>query len=466
MRRTSVLVRSLTAIVGIATATASAFGVESESGTPSELSPGGKFSVGQQRQVVIRGLLDFDVVNRGRYLTGDANQSDHQGTGNIRAEFGTSVKLDEKVKVNITLAYEAEAGDNTADSQNPAVRSGFAVVDDAYVEFKEFFSFESLGVLVGRMPVSWNLREGHGAFLYDSAANHPRVTSWDGGRATWNAFEGLDLTPFAYSVPGASTLVGIGGDWKPAKSGDSRTFITGLITYERKVPMRSVDALASRDSTIVMIDGTPGDKLITYNGGFEFQYGDLDLFGEGALQRGNQGDGIDYLGYGGYAGFDWHAYPSQALVLGAQFDHMTGNDGAPSTTGQNRSFINNWEGVSDTLIVENEQYGELSRLLTGNNAYGLQAAKLKAGVAFDERNKVRLNLIYSYYRTAVETPTGGRSFGQEGDLTLAWQYTYNTTMKLFAGGFLPNGAYQAVAPNATPGRDLIYCLGFNLAVVF
>lgn len=465
MRRTSVLVTSLVAILGAATATRLA-AADTDGGLQSEAAPGPKFGVGQQRQVVIRGLLDFDVFNRGRYLTGDSNQSDHDGAGNIRAEFGTSVKLDEKVKVNITLAYEAPAGDNTADSRDPAVRSGFAVVDDAYAEFKEFLGFESVGVLVGRMPVSWNLREGHGAFLYDSAANHPRVTSWDGGRATWNATEGVDLTPFAYSVPGASTLAGIGGDWKPAKSGDSRTFITGLVSYERKVPMRTVDVAASKDSTIVMTDGAPGDKLITYNAGFEFQLGDVDLYGEGALQRGTQSDGIDYAGFGGYAGFDWHAYPAQALVFGAQLDHLSGNEDQPSASGQNRSFINNWEGISDTLIVEDEQYGELSRLLSGPNAYGLQAAKLKVGVAFDDRNKVRLNLIYAYYRTAQSTTTGGRSFGQEGDLNLAWQYTYNTTMKLFAGGFLPNGAYQAVAPSANPGTDLIYCLGFNLSVVF
>ncbi len=431
-----------------------------------EIGPGPKFGISQQRQVVIKGLLDFDVFNRGQYLTGNSDESDHQGTGNIRAEFGTSVKLDERVKVNITLAYEAEAGDNTADSTDPNMRSGFAVVDDAYVEFKEFLGFESVGVLVGRMPVSWNLRDNHGAFLYDSSADHPRVTSWDGGRATWNVIEGIDVTPFAYSVPGASTLLGIGGDWKPARSGDSRTFISGLITYERKVPMRTVDTTLSEDSTIVMQDGTPGDKLLTYSAGFEFQAGDVDLFAEGALQRGDQNGDVEYDGYGGYGGFDWHAYAPQALVVGAQVDYLSGNKSDPASSGKNHSLINNWEGVSDTLIVEHEQYGELSRLLSGPNAYGLEAAKIKVGVAFDDRNKVRLNAVYAYYRTAERTDTGGQSFGQEGDISLAWKYTYNTTIKMFGGAFLPNGAYEAVAPGPNPSNDMIYCLGVNLSVVF
>ena len=463
MRRTSVLVSSFAALIAAA---ASLQAVEAGAELPQEQLPGSKFSVGQQRQVVIRGLLDFDVLNRGRYLTGNASESDHYGAGNIRAEFGTSVKLDERVKVNLTFAYEAPSGDNTADSTNPNDRSGFAVVDDAYVEFKEFLGFESMGVLVGRMPVSWNLREGHGAFLYDSSANHPRVTSWDGGRATWNAVDTIDITPFGYSLPGSNTLAGVGVDWKPAKSGDSRTFITGLISYERKPPTREIDPLRSQNSTIVLRDGVSGNKLLTYGGGFDFQLGDIDFYGEVALQNGDYTDSISYGGYGGYAGFDWHLYPAQALVIGAQVEALSGNSGNPTTSGKYGAFVNNWEGVSDTLIVESEQYGELSKLLTGANALGLQDLKLKVGVAFDDRNKVRLNMIYGNYRTAKATPNDGRSFGQEGDLSLAWQYTYNTTIKLFGGGFLPGDAYKAVAPSVNAGTDLIYCMGINLSVVF
>jgi hypothetical protein len=460
MRSKLSLVATLATLV-----TATALAAEPNADATKEFAPGQQFGVTQQRQVVIKGLLDFDVVNRGQYLSGNSDVSDHYGTGNLRAEFGTAVKLDEKVKVNITLAYEAESGDNTADDKTGTKRSGFAVVDDAYVEFKEFLGFESFGMLVGRMPVAWNLRENHGAFLYDSSADHPRVTSWDGARASWNITDGIDLTPFAYNVPGASTLLGIGGDWKPARSGDSRTFITGLVTYERKVPMRTVDPL-SKDSTIQMVDGAPGDKLLTYSGGFESQFGDLDVFAEVALQRGDQTGDITYAGAGGYAGFDWHAYAPQALVFGAQIDHISGNDGPVTTGGSNSALITNWEGVSDTLIVEHEQYGELSRLLSGDNAYGLQDLKLKVGVAFDDRNKIRLNAIYAFYRTAESTVQGNQRFGQEVDLSLSWNYTYNTTIKFFGGGFIPGEAYEEVAPKQPAGRDLIYCMGVNLSVVF
>lgn len=460
MRLPFALVASLASL----TAWSAASAADTDS-APGEVSPGPRFGVTQQRQVVIKGLLDFDVLSRGQYLSGNRDTSDHYGAGNIRAEFGTGVKLDERVKVNITLAYEADAGDNTADSSDPTKRSGFAVVDDAFVEFKEFLGFESFGLIVGRMPVAWNLRDNHGAFLYDSSADHPRVTSWDGARATWNVTEGIDITPFAYSVPGASTLLGLGGDWKPASSGDSRTFITGLVTYERKVPMRFIDPTLQKDSTVVLSDGTPGDNLVTYSGGFDTQLGTVDLFAEGAVQRGSQNGDIDYGGWGGYAGLDWHAYAPQALVLGVQADHTSGNKGAV-TSGTNHSFINNWEGVSDTLIVENEQYGELSKLLSGANALGLEAFKLKAGVAFDDRNKVRLQAIYAYYRTSEDTSGGGSVFGQEGDLTLSWQYTYNTTIKLFGGVFLPGGAYREVAPLQPAGTDMIYATGLNLTVVF
>ncbi len=446
-----------------------AFAADSGSSLPSatEFAPGPRFGVGQQRVTVIRGLLDMDVINQGQYLSGNSDVSDHRGYGNIRAEFGTIVKPNEKVSVNITLAYEAEAGDNTADDPTGKNRSGFTVVDDAFAEFKDFLGFDSFGLRIGRMPVSWNLRREHGAFLYDSSANHPRVTSWDGGTANWNISEGLDLGVFAYAVPGASTLAGIAADWKPERAGDQRVFISGMLTLERKVPNRHVAAwndplYPSTEGKAQFIDGPAGDRLMTYYVGSEFRLGDFDLFAEGALQRGNQFDDIEYLGYGGNAGLDWHAYSPQALVFGGQVDLLSGEADDPAKTGKNHAFVNNWEGVSDTYIVEHEHYGELSRYLAGD----LQALKLKAGLAFDDRNRIRLNAIYGYYRTDQATANGNRDFGQEGDLTFSWQYTLSTTIKLFAGGFLPGEAYVDVAPGPTPDKNLIYCLGSNLSVEF
>ncbi len=478
MRRTYHLVPSLALLVVAATA-ASAMELTDQGGGAAgagEFVPGPRFGVAQQRQVVIRGLLDMDVINRGQYTTGNSGESDHLGEVTIRAEFGTSVKLDEQVKVNIAFAYQAPAGDDTGNANtitsNPNATNGFAVVDDAYVELSDFMGYQSLGVVLGRMPVAWNLREDHGSFIYASNANYPRVTSWDGGRASWNALEGIDITPFGYSMPGGGTLAGIGGDWKPAKSGDSRTFITGLVSYENSVPNPQVappnaNGTGSQGSTIVLdYDLKPGKKLLTYSLGADFSLGDVDLFGEGAYQNGNMTSEVKYGGYGLSTGFDWHAYPAQFLVFGAQFDYLSGNkQGAPSASANN-AFVNNWESVSDTYIVENEQYGELSRLLTGNHAYGLQALKLSSGVSFDDRGKIRLGAIYGYYLTAKSTLGHERKFGQEGDLTLSWRYTNNTVMRVYGGGFLPGAVFKEIAPGPNPSQDLVYCLGANLTIVF
>ncbi len=443
-----------------------------------ELGAGPRFSIGQQRVVVIRGLLDMDAVNRGQYLSGNRDVSDHAGYGNIRAELGTRVRLDENVAVNLTFAYDARAGDNTADDPTGTNRSGFTVVDDAFVEFRDFLGFDQFGATLGRQPVRWNLREGRGGFLYDSFANNPRVTSWDGARLAWNIYEGVDVLPFAYSVPGASTLMGGGINWKPARSGDSRVFLSYLFTWERRPPMRTVAAAGSggsEDSTITLREGIAGDRLLTHDLQGEYQAGDLDFYAEAAFQQGNQTDTIDYLGYGGYAGIDWHVYAPQAVVLGIQLDHQSGNSDSPSKTGQQRALISNWEANSDTLIVEHERYGELSNLVTEDgstpSAYrpGLQALKLRCGLAFDDHAKVRLNTTYAFYRTAQSIgPFAHRSFGHEADLTLTWDYTWNVTFKLFGGAFLPRAAYRDLAPvgRANAGDDLIYLFGGNLTIAF
>ena len=468
--RLRLLVSTLAALGGLAAADVPS---STSAGKNSESYPGPRFGGGQQRSVIIRGMLGFDVLSQGQYLSGNSKESDHRGYGNIRAELGAKVRLDEQVAVVITLAYEAEAGDNTGNDPYGQTNSGFMVVDDAYAELNEVLGFESVGMKLGRQPVAWNLRDGHGAFLYDSAANHPKVTSWDGGKASWNVVDGVDVSPFAFSVPGASTLFGGAIDWKPAKSGDSRTFLTGMATWEVNAPDLRVNPVGatgpssteSGDGQATFSPRKTGSRLGTYYGGADFYLGDLEVFAEGAMQNGNQYNGIKYAGYGLSGGLDWHLYPAQALVVGLQVDHLSG-DNDPND-GVNRNFVNTWEGTSDTYIVENEHYGELSRYLTGN----LQAAKLHAGVAFDSRNKVRLDAIFAYYKTAqpVTRTAGGqdaRVFGKEGDLTLTWKYTYDATIRLFAGGFLPSGAYENVAPSPNASTDVIYMLGGNLTVLF
>jgi hypothetical protein len=379
------------------------------------------------------------------------------------------------VAVHITLAYDARSGDNTADDKSGTQRSGFTVVDDAYVDFQDFLGFEQFGAILGRQPFAWNLRENHAAFMYDSFAGNPRVTSWDGARLSWNISDGVDAVPIAYSMPGAGTLFGGGLNWKPPRSGDSRIFMSYLFTWENSPPMRRVAPYGSgqsEDSTLKLVDGKAGDKLLTHDVQGEFQLGDVDLFAEGVLQRGDQGDTIQYAGYGGYAGFDWHLYQASAWVVGAQFDYRSGNDEDPAITGKQRALISNWSGQSDTLIVEHQRYGGLSHYLTddGANSFrpGLTALKLRTGVAFDDQNKVRFDVVYGWYRAAQGVGADGeRDFGHEGDLILRWDYTWNVRFKLFAAGFLPRGAYTATAPaGSQAGTDLIYLLGGNLTVGF
>ncbi len=456
------IVSALAAVIGVpATAHAVDNGTVTaqqfipQNGGGRETAPGNRLAIGGSRQVLIRGLVDLDGLTKGNYLDGNSNLSDHRGYGLIRAELGAKVKMDEKVSATVTVAYYDEAGNSvpaaSATSTARADRSR-AVIDDAFVELKEFLGFEQLGILAGRQPMTWNLRKGHGAFLYDSRADDPEVTSWDGVRVGYAGFEGIDISPYAFRLPDNSSLFGGAIDWRPAGAGDNRTFITASANLERNVVLRATPANGG-------VQGL-GERLITYHVGSEFELGEVDLFGEFAIQKGTERGGVQFAGWGGSAGFDWKMY--QQFGIGAQVDYLTGDN--DPTDGKNRAFINNWESTSDTLIVESEKYGELSRYLQGN----LQALKLKAGFAFDEQNKVRLNAIYGFYRMTKPVGTvGSKSFGQELDLGLTWQYTYNATFNLRSGLFKPGQGFTAVAP-AVPNAstDLAYLLDVNLTVVF
>ncbi len=434
-------------------------------GTSMEYAPGSRFGVNAQRQVVVRGLIDLDALIQGNYLDGNNNVSDHRGYGLIRAELGTKVKLDERVSAIITIAYYDEAGSAassaattpaTPSTPTPTVQRdrGRTVVDDAYVELKEFLGFQELGIDAGRMPVCWNLREGKGGFLYDSRANDPAVTSWDGARATYN-LDHIDITPYAYRLPDNSSLFGGAVDWKPENSGSSRTFLTGSINLERNVVLRPTTG-----------NPTPGTgrRLITYYAGAEFELNEFDIYGEYAAQRGEQNNGTRFYGWGANVGVDWrtHLATGQQFVLGVKGDYLSGDDNPADD--RNYAFINNWEGTSDCYIVESEKYGELSRYLQGN----LMDVKATAGISFDDHNRIRLSATYGYFRTPKPLPGRSREFGQEGDLTLTWQYTYNATFRLFGGGFKPFTGFDEVAPAgpALSKTDMVYLMGLNLAVVF
>jgi hypothetical protein len=449
--RPLLLVPGLALIVG-ATATAADApgpGVIGTGTSVVELGPG-KIQ-GGGRSVYIQGLVDLDYVNQGNYTDGNDDVGDHRSEGWYRAELGTRISVDERVEVQVTIAGQGVMGSNLPTSDGSVLGgpdngpengdSGNAVLDDAFIKLKDFLNYRELAVMAGRMPVSWNLRKDHAAFLYDSRADYGTITSWDGLKASYN-LDTLNLTPYVYRRPDDSDLYGIALDWEPAKSGDDRLFFTASANLERDV---------------VLTTGI-GDKLYTYYVGADADLGDFELFGEFAMQDGDDGAGQDFKGFAFSGGIDWHA---DQVVLGIQGDYFTGDDDA--TDDENSAFINTWEGVSDTLIVESEKYGELSRLLVGN----LQAYKAKVEIALDDKKRVRIKSVYAYYKTAESVGAANKKFGQEADLSLSWDYTHNATITLHGGVFKPDDAYLALSPAAGDANDdIIYLFGANLLVKF
>jgi len=391
----------------------------------------GKSAVGAGRQVVVQGLIDLDVLQHDNYTDSNADLSDHRTT-NLRP--GKPTPGDQESQI---------------DSDQSQV-----VLKDAYVNLKEFLGFEELGVIAGRMPVSWNLVEGRGAFLFDSRADDPAIGSWDGVRASYSGWDVLVVSPWVYRLPEASTLYGLTLDWKPATAGGDKIFVTGSIVEQVEPVVGGV---------------TRGENLRTYSFGLDWRVGELGLWLEGAGQRGDAGNGADFKGYGGEAGLDWqfsqYGKGRLQLIAGA----MTGDD--PETTDSFEGFVNEWESVSDTLIVENEKYGELSRLVVGD----LQSLKVRWGIGFDERDRVRIDLTGAYYRLGEPVVVGGSNdFGTELDAALRWQYTYNAQIRLFAGVLKPGdglGEAQQVyaarqGSTIEAGSDLIWLGGVNLNVSF
>lgn len=426
----------------------------------------GKPSGGAGRQVVIQGMLDLDVLQRDNYADSNTDESDHRGYGTMRAELGLKLKLDERATAVVGFGYKADLGDYGTTNLRPGrpdpgdqesqIDSDQAqvVLKDAYVNLKEFLGFEELGVIAGRMPVSWNLVEGRGAFLFDSRADDPAIGSWDGVRASYSGWDVLVASPWIYRLPEASTLYGLTLDWKPTTAGGDKVFVTGSIV-EQVEP--------------VVAGERHGDKLRTYAFGFDWRVGELGLWFDSAVQRGDAGEGSEFNGYGGEAGLDWQFSQygkGRMQLIGST---LTGDD--PDTDDKFEGFVNEWESVADTLIVESEKYGELSRLVVGN----LQAMKLRWGIGFDERDRVRIDLTGAYYRMSEPVAAGGaKDFGTEIDAALRWQYTYNAQIRLFAAALKPgDGLGEAQEAHAAAAGeiietadDLIWLAGANLNVSF
>jgi hypothetical protein len=427
--------------------------------------PGQRFGVNATNQVQLQGSIDLDALIQNNYTDGNDHNSDHRGYGLLRAGLGTKVKIDERVTAVLSVGYYNALGgtapatlspDSYPDDLEPTQRrgDGQAVINEAYMQLNQFFSFTQLEVDAGRMPVSWYLREGHGAFLYDSKAYDPAVTSWDGARAAYDV-DSFTFRPYSYHLPDASTLYGAILDWEPPRSGSNRAFITTSVDLERNVVLRPVAS-----------DPTPslGSRLLTYYGGAEFSFDEFDLYGEFATQRGESANGESFDGWGGNLGVEWRAnlHGGQQFILGFKGDYLSGDE-SPND-GRDHAFINNWSGVDDTYIVESPKYGQLSHYLQGD----LEDLKATVGMSFDDHNRIRLSSTYAYFRIPRPLPGAASGFGQEGDLTLTWQYTYDTTFNVFAACFKPQSGFDAVAPAgpALVATDLVTLLGVNLRTRF
>ena len=462
--RSLVLVSSLVILSGVAAAEdATRSPLLGSGGGVVEVKPGGL--QGSGRQVFIQGLIDLDFLNTSNTSDGNSTNSDHRSEGWIRADLGTRVSIDERVEVAVTLGYQGVAGDGRSVDPNntnpvPNGSSGNAVVNDAYVKLKDFLGYREAGLWLGRQPISWSLRKDHSAFLYDSHADNRTITGWDVARGQFN-LDTLDFSPWVGKLPDNSTIYSLVVDWKPENVGDNRVFVTASYNIERDILLRNPADPGSGNPDDLA--GPRGKNLRTVYAGLDLDVGDFELFGEGAVQRGDEGNGVSFAGFGVSGGLDWHA-PGD-VVLGIQGDYLSGDDNPNDST--DHGFINKWEGTSDTFIVESEKYGEISRLLDGN----LEALKVKLEYALDDRKRVRLKSVYGNYRIASPSPGQNNKLGQEFDMALSWDYTTSpTTFTLFGGLFFPDEGYRAIPVPVGSGivrsTDMIYIVGLNLKVKF
>ena len=469
------LVTSLVALVGLAAAAEEPMPFSGGPANPAPLggtTGGGVSAYGQasERQLFIQGLIDFDYIANNNYTDGTSERSDSVHQGLLRAELGARIELDERLEVKLTLAYDAEAGDRTWAQQGTEDNPGEVLMDDAYVVLKEFLNRPNLGVQAGRQPVAWNLRTDYGAFLYDSRADDPDVTSWDGLRGSF-AIETLTFLPYAFALPDDSKLYGLALDWQPAHGESNGLFITASanliqdpIVYGNNAAGRLVPAQLGD----LAVGSVEARSLYTYYGGAEMRFDNgIDLFFEGSIQRGKGDNDITFSGYGLSTGVDWHPRTVNQMVFGFQADWLRGDE--DNTDSKIRSFQNPWEGVQDTLIAEHEKYGEIARY-TDRAGTGRRAGKVTGEIALDRSNRLTLGTIYAYYLLDV-APTGGnnsKDFGQELDLQLRWQYddANKSRIGLMGGLFQPGKGFSQVAPDQPADQELIWMFATNMEVAF
>mgnify|MGYP000921768956 CR=1 FL=1 len=432
------LATTLAAIAGLSAA---------ESGSPFALGSRQLGGAGNQLLGYVHGLLDLDLFGHENRTDGNNDRSDGGSTTHFRSELGMHIVLDERIEAKLTLAYQAQAGD-----YDNSVADHNVVMDDAYVVLKEFFGQPGLSLRAGRMPVSWNLRTDKGSFLHDSRADYPAVTSWDGARFQWG-IETLVFTPFAYALPDQSDLYGVIVDWQPEQAAENGLFLSGQFTMTNDPVTYATNPA-----------GTTGDQLMTWLGGAELRVGSWDFFLEGGLQSGDADPNREYGGYAIYAGAEWHPRTPTPQIYTFQIDSLRGDD--DTSDGKIRHWVNPYEGQQDTLIVENEKYGELARS-TDAQGLGRQAAKLSGDWGLDSNGIFRLKAVYAYYLLGTDR-LGDDDFGQEVDLTFTWQYNRagNAFLSLFAAGFFPGDGFALSAPSTPADTDPIWLGGANLEMSF
>jgi len=409
---------------------------------------------GGGNQHYLLGSLLLDVLDQKNYRTQPEDSS--RGLW-IRAEYGAKIELDDKIELTMTVAYDGKAGRKAEGASS--FDEGEVIMDDAWLVFKRFVH-PTLDVEIGRMPVSWNLRSDHGAFLYDSRADNTALSSWDGLRFsvdldTWSIrpfYYWLDLyndyreAPAAPTGNGENELYGAILDWQPESAVDSDIFITASYAIEKNAWFGASGAKQV------------AEEVETWSLGTEWKLtSGWDIYGEFAQQSGKlaSGEKIDSIGY--YGGAVWHipvGGRQDRASVGLQYDFLGGNDGGSSYTG----FINPHEAMSDTLIVEHERYGELSNLLAGN----LEAMKTRIEWVFVPAMNMRLQGVMGVYRMPEATAGGESDFGKEYDLTFSWDYNYYSTISFYGAFFDPDGGYQEL----TGSDDSVSTVGMSVLVEF
>lgn len=419
----------------------------------------------------LKGEMLFEAVNQNNYRDGNKDARDRAAQLWMRAKLGAKVELQDQVKAQMTLVYDAEAGDDSAN--DTAAERGEVRVDDAYVLLKSFLH-EDLHVRVGRQPIAFNLRTDHGGFLFDSRSHiapdapRPTVTGWDGltayvQRDSWN----MKLIPFIYildeareaygalddpvSTSKSNMLYGATLDWKPDGDGEDRLFLSATLTWEDDPSLGGGIG-----------GGGQGEDLQSYYLGISAKLNKgFDVWAEGAYQDGDLDDDIGFKGWGVSGGLRWKVPGDRDAGLSVQYDLMSGDD--TPTDDDYEAFVNTWEGTSDTLIVEHERYGELSELVVGN----LEAIKFKLEWGFFS-NRLSTRVVAARYKFA-EDVGGEDEFGDEFDLHFDFQYNDYTRISFFGGAFLPGDGYEEAAAavfGSDTDDDMVHIYGAALQVLF